>query len=150
MGVYRKVAMRLAAVINRKTEAFFGAWRLLVVTTRAGLNLALEHRRAIVLGRVLTAWAKAAAELHLETVERVETAEEHLYLTRAAKAWHCLARAVEGGRARREALLRVMRSQAAVERTVCTGNITLSSLNFISGMIHDPTYYFVPCSLSCN
>lgn len=125
IGIFRKVAMRMAAISNRKTAAFFSAWRLHVVTQRAHLNLAIQHRRTIVLGRLLTAWAKAAAEMHLVTMEQDEMAVEHVYLSRLAKAWQAMSVAVERGRIRREALLRVLRSQTAAERKVSAVEIIL-------------------------
>ena len=64
IGIFRKVAMRFAAISHRTAQSFFGAWRLLVVELRAHLHLALEHRRKRVLGLALSAWIKAAEELH--------------------------------------------------------------------------------------
>ena len=119
IGIFRKVALRMAAISNRKTVAFFSAWRLHVVTQRAHLNLAIQHRRTIVQGRVLTAWAKAAAEMHMVTMEKEEMAAEHIYLSTLAKAWQAMSMAVERGRTRREALLRIFLSQTAAERKVC-------------------------------
>jgi small-conductance mechanosensitive channel len=110
--------MRFAAISNRTVQSYFGAWRLFTVEIRAHLHLALEHRRIIVLGRAFAAWAAAAAELHVTSVENFELAEDHLFAVTAGKAMRALSLAVERGQGRRETLLKVMKSMYATERKV--------------------------------
>ena len=112
------MAARFASIANRTVQSYFTAWRLFTVELRAHLHLALEHRRARITGRAFVAWASAAAELHLTSIENAELAKDHLFGITARKALQALGSAVERGRGRREALLRVLKSAYASERKV--------------------------------
>jgi hypothetical protein len=87
---YRKVAQKLAGLLQRTLSSCFASWRAATDQARVNALRAQRHAHTRLLMRLLPAWADAAAELHDQRLADEATADKlqrRVLLARACGGW---------------------------------------------------------------